>query len=67
MLRILVIGNSADDVRTVGQEIASLLESLKVGVTLERSTIAPQLGAEHDIGVRELRGQEAVISGMVLP
>jgi hypothetical protein len=66
MLRVTVSSNDGKLTRTVANEIAALLESLKVGVTFE-----PRLPREshevHARGVEQLRGMDATIIASVGP
>lgn len=64
MLRIVVISSDVSAKNAVAHEIGSLLESLKVGV--EYHDIEDETEGEHVENVRELHGEQAVLSGMVL-
>lgn len=66
MLRVLVISDNELEKETVANEIGALLESLKVGVTLDSTSIGQQQERGNARGLLLLRGVRCTISGMVL-
>lgn len=67
MLRITVSSDDGKLTNTVVNEIAVLLESLEVGVTLEPRELSRENPDDHERGVTRLRGMDAIITGSVGP